>query len=263
MTVGIGYRREMADWDMSLVPAGFFEVCPENWIRRDRSRLHGFVNSGREVRLHGVSLNLGGTTDISLEFLYQVRELMRDLGTTHYSDHLAASGDAHQLYDLFPIPFKRVEVKRVADRIARVQDFLGLPIAIENSTYYTNVGDMRESDFLQAVVDRASCHVLLDINNILVNWKNHHIESLSDYVANVDFSKVKYLHVAGHEYNPRFDMYIDTHSAGVDANTADMAKALAEKHNKDILLEWDNDVPEMAVINREIACLSSSTTFAE
>ena len=262
MRVGIGYRRDMADWNLSQVPAAFFEVCPENWIHRDRSRLHNIIAAGREVRLHGVSLNLGGSGDISSEFLYQVRDLMRDLGTTYYSDHLASSGDAHQLYDLFPIPFTQAEAYRVADRIARVQDVLGFAMAVENSTYYTNVGDMRESEFLQTVVARAGCHVLLDINNIEVNWKNHRIESLADYVTNVDFSTVSYLHVAGHEYNPRFQMYIDTHSAGVDANTAEIAKALAAAHSKDILLEWDHDMPEMAVINQEIACLTSLTMCA-
>lgn len=262
MTVGIGYRREMADWDLSLVPAAFFEVCPENWIHRDRARLHHIVQSGREVRLHGVSLNIGGRGEIKRSFLYQVRDLMRDLGTLCYSDHLAASGDAHQLYDLFPIAFTNAEASRVAGRIARVQDVLGFAIAIENTTYYTNVGNLRESEFLRMVAERAQCRILLDVNNIVVNWKNHRAESLADYLANVDFSAVTYLHVAGHEYNPRFGMYIDTHSAGVEASTVKAAHALAVQYGKDILLEWDNDVPAMAVINREIACLNSSTMFA-
>ena len=72
MAVGIGYRREMTAWDLSQVFASFFEVCPENWIRRDRTRLHEMTAAGRDVRLHGVSLNLGGTGPISTSFLYQV-----------------------------------------------------------------------------------------------------------------------------------------------------------------------------------------------
>lgn len=65
---GLGYRREMADWDMSLVLADFFEVAPENWIRRDRSPLHRLRASGRPVHLHGVSLNLGGDSAIDHSF---------------------------------------------------------------------------------------------------------------------------------------------------------------------------------------------------
>jgi uncharacterized protein (UPF0276 family) len=260
MAVGIGYRREMTAWDLSQVSASFFEVCPENWIRRDRTRLHEMTAAGRDVRLHGVSLNLGGTGPISTSFLHQVRDLMRELGTAYYSDHLAASGDAHQLYELFPIPFTRAEAQRVADRIAQVQDVLGCAIAVENSTYYTNVGDLRESEFLQEVVARSNCRVLLDVNNIVVNWKNHQVESPHDYLANVDLSKVSYFHVAGHEYNPRFEMYVDTHSTPVEPKTVSMAKALSQITAKDILLEWDNDVPALAEINRGLACLNSLIT---
>jgi uncharacterized protein (UPF0276 family) len=258
--LGLGYRREMNDWDLSSLAVDFFEVCPENWIRRDRARLHDIVAQGREVRLHGVSLNLGGTAEVSAVFLKQVRELMDDLGTRYYSDHLAASGDAHQLYDLFPIPFTLQEVVRVSDRIQRAQDILGCQMAIENSTYYTNVGDMCESAFLQAVAERANCQILLDINNIDVNWKNHRIETAEQYLQRIDWSRVSYMHVAGHEFNTQLGMYIDTHSEGVAPRTAALAQRLAQQHGKDVLLEWDNDVPEQTVMQQEVACLRSTTT---
>jgi uncharacterized protein (UPF0276 family) len=199
MAVGIGYRREMSLWNLSALGADFFEICPENWIHRDKTRLHEILSTGRDIRLHGVSLNLGGHTKMSVEFLVHVRNLMIDLKTDVYSDHLAASGDAHQLYELFPIPFTQVEVRRVSDRIKRVQDVLGLQIAIENATYYTNVGDMRESEFLSRVVEKSDCKILLDLNNIDVNWKNHHIETVEEYVSAIDIDRVTYMHVAGHD----------------------------------------------------------------
>ncbi len=60
---GLGYRREMADWTMAAVDAEFFEVVPENWMRRDRAPVHELIVSGRPVQLHGASLNLGGSAD--------------------------------------------------------------------------------------------------------------------------------------------------------------------------------------------------------
>lgn len=257
--MGLGYRREMADWDMSAVRADFFEVVPENWVHRDRTPLHALIASGRPVHLHGVSLNLGGEGEILASFLKELRELIDDLGAMHYSDHLAASGDAHQLYDLFPIPFTQAEVVRVSDRIARVQDALGRRMAIENSTWYTNVGDMNEAEFLMAVVQRADCHILLDLNNIVVNHKNHGGLTLDDYVARVDLARVTYMHVAGHEFDERFGLFIDTHSQGVESPTAAMAQRLQRQWQIPVLLEWDNDVPDMGVINQELACLRSTT----
>ncbi len=256
---GLGYRREMAAWDMSTVQADFFEVAPENWIKRDRAPLYQLLDSGRLVRLHGVSLNLGGQAPIQPAFVNAVRELMDDLGTTYYSDHLAASGDAHQLYDLFPVPFTAREVIRLSDRIKEVQDVLGLKIAVENTTYYTNTGDMSEAEFLMRVVEKADCHILLDINNIAVNHKNHQRSELQHFLNQIDMQRVTYMHIAGHEFDARFGLYIDTHSAHVEAETREAALAIHRQHGIPILLEWDNDIPSLTTLNQELACLQTFT----
>ena len=258
--IGLGYRREMADWDLSVLPVDFWEVVPENWVHRDRSPLKALIAAGRPVHLHGVSMNLGGHSPISRSFLRELRELIDDLGAPHYSDHLAASGDAHQLYDLFPIPFTVDEVQRVADRIRQVQDGLGRRMAVENSTWYSNVGTMPEADFLAAVAERADCGILLDLNNISVNRKNHGTHDLAEFVARLDLGRVSYMHVAGHEFDARFDLYIDTHSQGVEPPTAAMARQLQAQHGLPILLEWDNDLPDLVTINQELTCLRPSTT---
>ncbi|WP_294636359.1 DUF692 domain-containing protein [uncultured Aquabacterium sp.] len=257
---GLGWRREMADWDRHAVQADFFEVVPENWLRRDRAPLHALRATGRPVHLHGVSLNLGGQSPIDTPFLRDVGRLMDELGTPHYSDHLAASGDAHQLYDLFPIPFTADEVVRVADRIRAAQDVLGRRIAVENTTWYTNIGPIPEPDFLAAVAERADCQVLLDLNNIVVNHKNHGGLALDAFVQRVDLRRVSYLHVAGHEFDARFGLHIDTHSQPVEPGTRAMAQRLQAEAGLPVLLEWDNDVPSLDVINQELAWLRSTTT---
>ncbi|QDJ50118.1 DUF692 domain-containing protein [Bordetella hinzii] len=258
--VGLGYRREMAAWDMSAIQADFFEVVPENWLRRDRAPLHRLLASGRGIALHGVSLNLGGQAPVDAGFLRSVAALMRELGSDRYSDHLAASGDAHQLYDLFPIPFTRPEVRRVADRIRQAQDILGQAIGIENSTWYTNVGEMREAEFLAEIAERADCAIVLDLNNIDVNHKNHGGDDIGSFLGRIDLSRVSYLHVAGHEFDTRFGMYIDTHSRPVGEETARWARHLLGRHGLAVLLEWDNDVPGPEAINEELACLQAFMT---
>lgn len=263
---GLGYRREMADWDPAAIDASFFEVVPENWVRRDRAPLQRLQDSGRPVCLHGVSLNLGGHSPLNVDFLRGLRGLIDELavrqGEVPYSDHLAASGDAHQLHDLFPIPFTPVEARRVADRIRAVQDVLGRRIAIENPSWYTNIGLMPEPEFLMAVADRADCQILLDLNNIVVNHKNHGRCTLSDFVAQVDLGRVSYLHVAGHEFDERFGLHIDTHSQPVEPGTRDMALRLHREHHLTVLLEWDNDVPDLSTLNRELACLRTTPPTA-
>lgn len=259
--IGLGFRREMLDWDMSAVQADFFEVAPENWVRRDLEPLHALIESGRPVHLHGVALNLGGTAPLDASFLRDLRGLITELGAPLYSDHLAASGDSYQLYDLFSVPFTVQHAQRIADRIRAVQDALGMRIAIENTTWYTNVGAMPEADFLSLVLERADCHLLLDLNNLSVNHKNHGGLSPSDVVQQLGMERVSYMHVAGHEFDARFDLFMDTHSQPVEAHTQQLARTLTERHGTPVLLEWDNDIPGMDVINQELACLRTSTTM--
>lgn len=259
--IGLGFRREMLDWDMSAVHADFFEVAPENWVGRDLTPLHELIASGRPVHLHGVALNLGGTAAIDTSFLQDLRQLMTALDGPLYSDHLAASGDSHQLYDLFAVPFTAPQARRVADRISAVQDTLGMRIAIENTTWYTNVGTMPEADFLAMILDRADCQLLLDLNNLSVNHKNHGGLSPCEAVQRLDMARVSYMHVAGHEFDARFDLYMDTHSQPVESSTQQLARSLAERHGIPVLLEWDNDVPGMDVINQELSCLRTSTSM--
>jgi hypothetical protein len=115
--------------------------------------------------------------------------------------------------------------------------------AIENSTWYTNRGDVPEADFVAAIAERADCQVLLDLNNVVVNHKNHGGMDLPTFITRIDPARISYLHVAGHEFDARFGMHIDTHSQPVESGTAAMARLMQQRHQLSVLLEWDNDLP--------------------
>lgn len=253
--IGIGYRREMHEWSFAGFDHSFIEVAPENWLRRSHDRL---LELGLPIRFHGVSLNLGGHSDTPTEFLRQVRSAMQELDITEYSDHLAASGDAHQLYDLFPIARTTAEVLRIADRIKAVQDILGCRMAIENAVEYTNIGNIPEVDFLLAVAETADCNILLDVNNLVVNCKNQKkpMEVLFSELQGFSWDRVTYAHIAGHEFSEDFDLYWDTHSARPDSATMELAR-WADQRGIDLLLEWDNDVPTEEKYREELAWLRS------
>lgn len=253
---GLGYRRAMADWDLDLPEVGFFEVAPENWLRRDRDLLHGLRARGYGLALHGVSLNLGGDAPLNAGLLREVRALLDELGAEHYSDHLAATGDAHVLHELFPVPFTLAESRRVAARIDAAQQVLGRQMAVENTSSYVRSGDLDEADFLMQVVERADCAILLDLNNIRVNHKNHGTGDIAAFVGRIDLARVRYLHVAGHEFDARFGMHIDTHSRPVEPVTRAFARSLARSHGLPVLLEWDHDLPAAGRVRQELQWLA-------
>ncbi len=64
-----------------------------------------------------------------------------------------------------------------------MQDYLEVPVAVENVSSYAEFHDseMTEWEFLNEVVERADCGILLDVNNIYVSSMNHDFDPC-DYV---------------------------------------------------------------------------------
>jgi hypothetical protein len=255
--VGLGLRRsmlpELAARDDRL-DVDFFEIAPENWIGvggaygrrlRELTGRYPFVN-------HGLSLSIGGPGPLDREFLVRLRRFLDEHQVLHYSEHLSYCSDDGHLYDLMPIPFTEAAVRRVADRIGEVQDALGRRIAMENVSYYAAPGaEMSELEFLTAVLERADCELMLDVNNIYVNAINHGYDARG-FLAGVPAQRVVYMHVAGH-YVEAEDLRVDTHGTDVCDPVWDLLAA-AYRHCgvKPTVLERDFNIPPLDVLMREV-----------
>ena len=124
--------------------------------------------------LHGLSLDIGGPDPIDTDLVCAVRELMREVNVSLYSEHLTYCAAEGHLYDLLPIPFTEEAVHHVAARVRQVQDIVGQPIALENASYYAQAHtELTEAQFINAVQQESGCDLLLDVNNIYVNAINH------------------------------------------------------------------------------------------
>jgi hypothetical protein len=255
--VGLGMRRsmlaELAARQCAL-EVDFLEVAPENWIGvggaygrrfRELTRQYPFAN-------HGLSLSIGGPAPLDREFLARLRRFLDDHGVACYSEHLSYCSDDGHLYDLMPIPFTAAAVRRVADRIGQVQDVLGRRIAVENVSYYAAPGaEMSELEFLNAVLERADCDLLLDVNNIYVNAINHRYDA-REFLGRVPARRVVYMHVAGH-YVEAEDLRVDTHGADVCDPVWDLlAEAYRHCGVRPTVLERDFNIPPLDVLMREV-----------
>jgi len=256
--VGLGLRRtmlpELAERSDRL-DVDFFEVAPENWIGvggaygrrlRELEARYAFVN-------HGLSLSIGGPGPLDREFLGRLRRFLDEHGVLLYSEHLSYCSDDGHLYDLMPIPFTEAAVRRVADRVRQVQDALGRRIALENVSYYAAPGaEMREIEFLNAVLERADCDLMLDVNNVYVNAINHGYDA-REFLAGVPAARVVYMHVAGH-YVEAEDLRVDTHGSDVcDPVWQLLGDAYRHCGVKPTVLERDFNIPPLDVLMREVA----------
>jgi len=176
-----------------------------------------------------------------------------------HSDHLCF-GSAHGvvLHDLLPIAFTEQAVARVSDRIARARDALGVPIAVENISFYLHPGkkQMGEAEFIARVCERADCKLMLDVNNAYVNATNFGFD-VDEWMRTVPLERVVQVHVAGHEW---FDegaggtLIVDTHGADVcDPVLALLGRVLPRVGPVPVVLERDQAIPSLEGLLAEVA----------
>lgn len=253
---GLGLRRTMLNTleDSSPEDIHFMEVAPENWINvggRLGKKFRAYTERFPFV-CHGLSLSIGSPAPLNTDLLHAIKKLMQEHGIRYYSEHLSYCSDEGQLYDLLPIPFTEEAVDYVAARIQQAQDILGQRIAIENSSYYcAPQQEMTESEFINAVIKKADCALLLDVNNIYVNSINHNYDPY-EFLASLPGERTAYIHIAGH-YNEAEDLRVDTHGAPVIASVWDLLDKTYELFGvKPTLLERDFNIPPLPELMAEL-----------
>lgn len=253
---GLGLRRTLLGplQDTPDAPIDFFEVAPENWINVGGKLGKTFRNYTERYPFvcHGLSLSLGGPAPLDETLLYKIRRLLDDHQIKLYSEHLSYCSDDGHLYDLLPIPFTEEAVAWTSARIRRAQDIVGRRIAVENVSYYAAPGqEMREIDFVNAVLKEADCDLLLDVNNVYVNSVNHRYDA-EEFLNGLPRERVAYIHIAGH-YDEAPDLIVDSHAAAViDPVWKLLDSAYARFGVLPTLLERDFRFPPLAELIGEL-----------
>jgi uncharacterized protein (UPF0276 family) len=257
---GLGLRRSFIENIININPneVDFYEVAPENWIgvAGRYGKMFRQLTEQTAFICHGLSLSLGGPTPLDTAFIEDLKQFFKLHNIRYYSEHLSYCSDDGHLYDLMPIPFTEEAVDYVADRIRRVQDILEQRIAIENVSYYAAPGkEMDEIDFLSAILERADCEMLLDVNNIYVNSINHNYDA-SDYLKALPSKRIAYIHVAGH-YVEAEDLLVDTHGSDVIDPVWQLLQKAYQYHGVfPTLLERDFNIPPVPELMQELQTIT-------
>lgn len=253
---GLGLRRSLLNTLEQSAPDDihFMEVAPENWINvggRLGKKFRSYTERFPFV-CHGLSLSIGSPAPLNTELLLAIKKFMHEHSIRYYSEHLSYCSDHGQLYDLLPIPFTEEAIDYVAERIQRAQDILGQRIAIENSSYYcAPQQEMSESEFINAVIKKADCALLLDVNNIYVNSINHRYDPY-EFLASLPGERTAYIHIAGH-FEEAEDLRVDTHGTPVINPVWKLLEKTYELFGvKPTLLERDFNIPPLPELMSEL-----------
>ena len=253
---GLGLRTEYYDTILQNRPnVDWFEILTENYLV-DGGKPVYFLDAIREhypMVMHGVSLSIGGTDPLDMNYLAQLQRLAQRVQPCWISDHLCWTAQGgHNLHDLLPLPYNEDAIKHVAARVRQVQDFLGRQILLENVSSYVTYqhSEMSEWEFYKAVVEEADCLMLLDINNIYVSARNHHFEPLQ-YLNAMPKQRVQQMHLAGH--TDCGDYVIDTHDHPVvDPVWRLYAEALKRFGPVSTMIERDDHFPPFEELMGEL-----------
>ena len=266
-SVGIGLRQPHYDALLREPPRlGFVEVHAENFFADGGAAL-AVLHAARErwpVSLHGVGLSLGSAAGLDDWHLERLHRLVQRIEPVHVSDHAcfaraprrAGAAPVHA-NDLLPVARTEAALDILVANVQRVQERLKRPILVENLSAYLRWADdvMTEPDFFNRLARRSGCGLLLDLNNLVVNALNDGVDEVATaraWVDAIDPASVGEIHLAG--YHDAGDIVIDDHGSRVRDNVWQVYRhALQRLGPRPTLLEWDTDLPALAVLLDEAA----------
>lgn len=256
---GVGFKPEHFAAIRDEGPTmGFFEVHAENYMGAGglpHAQLTA-LRADHALSLHGVGLSIGGPGRLNPDHLARLRALCDRYSPESFSEHLAWSSHGTQyLNDLLPLPYTPETLALVSDHVDEVQGFLGRRMLLENPSTYILFAQstIPETEFLREVARRTGCGLLLDVNNVFVSCTNHRTDPRA-WLADFPMKLAGEVHLGGHarEDLPSGPLLIDAHGAPVaDPVWTLYAEVIGRAGALPTLVEWDNDVPEWAVLKAE------------
>ena len=253
--IGVGLRTVHFGHILARQPdVDWFEILSENFLDTGGRPLYVLdrVCARYPVALHGVSLSIGSTDPLNLEYLRKLKALATRTRAHWVSDHLCWTGVlGRNTHDLLPMPYSEEALRHTAARVREVQEILERPLVLENPSSYVEFCDsgMSESEFLARLAAEADCGLLLDVNNVYVSAFNHGFDATT-YIDALPADRVVQYHLAGHTH--RGTHIVDTHSDHALPEVWELYRHAWQRTGPAATLyEWDADIPEFDVVLRE------------
>lgn len=251
--VGIGLRTEhyrvILEQYHRQVP--WFEVLIDNYMGAGGLPLYYLDKFAQAYPLafHGVGMSLCSVDSVNQDYLKKLKSLIDRFQPKIVSDHLAwVSVHGRYLHDLLPIPYTKEALSVIAEHIDYVQNYLQRSILIENPSTYLAFKDseMTEWDFINQLVTKTGCGILLDVNNVYVTCFNHQLDPI-EYVSEIKRDAVGQIHLGGYEDRGKY--LFDTHGEAVHPPVWELYQSVIDLFGQvPTLIEWDTNLPEFSVL---------------
>jgi uncharacterized protein (UPF0276 family) len=254
--LGVGLRAVHYPYLLRENPAvDWFEIISENYMDSQGRPRHVLerIASRYPVVMHGVSLSIGSTDPLDLDYLRRLKALADSIHPAWISDHVCWTGVAGcNTHDLLPLPLTEASLRHVVSRVRQVQEILERRLVLENPSSYVGFrgSTMPEWEFIARMAEDADCGLLLDVNNVYVSATNHEFDPEA-FIRAIPTHRIVQFHIAGHTHCGTH--VIDTHDHPVVDPVWNLYR-LAHQLTGGVstLLEWDAHIPPFPVVHAEV-----------
>ena len=253
--VGFSFRRPYIT-DLFLNPRtmDFLEILSDHYLEEipERAEELELLHAHYTLIPHSLNLSLGGADALDGRYVRRLCSLIRRLEPPWFSDHLAFSrAGGIELGHLAPISLTREALSVVCRHVHEVQDRAETLLILENITAPMELpgAEMSEAEFLNEVVNRTGCGLLLDLTNIYTNSVNHGY-SAQEHLEQYPLDQVVQLHIAGGEWS--HGALQDTHSTAVPEEVWQLLEwTLGHRQIAGVILERDEKLPTFTSVVAE------------
>jgi len=251
---GIGLKPQHYELFLDQKPdIAWLEIHPENYFGKG-GPAHYFLEKIAQdypISMHGVGLSLGSANGLNKTHLNRLKQLTDQYQPAVFSEHLAWSENNNQYFnDLLPLPYSEESLEIFIKNVLETQDTLKRKILIENpSIYIQTPNQMSEIEFLNELIKKTDCGLLLDINNVYVSAFNLGFDP-QDYLNQFPAHAVEEIHLAGHS-----DKVLDAVPVKIDDHGSVVCKDVWKLYEDFIIkngaistqIEWDTNTPELNI----------------
>lgn len=248
--VGIGYRASIDRWIRdNLSRFDVLEITVDHCLFAGQATRETIFDLVDRIPLtaHGVGLSIGTDEPLDLAYLDRVAGVVERVKAPAYSEHLAFTRvPGRDLANLLPLPRTEAVAESIIAKVRTVQSRVGAPFLLENISYVFEWPDSKLSDaeFLDLICRETGAGLLLDIENLYLNAKNHGLDPLA-FLDALPRDLVKEIHMAGgvtlHEEGLDRPFLADSHSHPMPDETLDLLRhALRRQSPSTVILERDD-----------------------
>ena len=232
------------------------ELIPENFFNEKRSSFLKLLASRNiPVSIHGMHLSIGSDEVLAEKHLADVLRIADQVNTFLFSEHLAMTKiDNWDVGHLIHLPWTIEAADIVSRKVERIQKITKLPFALEHIAhrFFFPESELSEQEFINLILERTGCHLVLDLNNLFVNSQNANFDPFL-WLSEVHLKQTALIHLAGGYKNHR-GFFIDGHNHPVPNEVWDLFMgALPKIDPLAIIVERSENYPGFSEIQKELA----------